>query len=44
MTCTDERLLMAGVLERYSVLLRRAGYRVLVDPENDEVLKVWRGR
>jgi hypothetical protein len=40
-TCTDDKLLAAGELGRYSALLRGAGYRVLADPEDDEVLEVW---
>lgn len=41
MTCTDDKLLAAGELGRYSALLRGAGYRVLADPEDDDVLEVW---
>jgi hypothetical protein len=40
-TCTDDKLLAAGELGRYSALLRGAGYRVLADPQDDEVLEVW---
>ena len=42
-TCTDDKLLAAGELGRYSALLRGAGYRVLADPEDDDVLEVWPG-
>jgi hypothetical protein len=40
-TCTDDKLLAGGELSRYSALLRGAGYRVLADPQDDEVLEVW---
>ena len=40
-TCTDDKLLAAGELGRYSALLHGAGYRVLADPEDDEILEVW---
>jgi hypothetical protein len=40
-TCTDDKLLAAGELGRYSALLRGAGYRVVADPDDDEVLEVW---
>ncbi len=40
-TCTDGTLLAAGELGRYAALLRGAGYRVLADPEDDDVLEVW---
>ena len=42
-TCTDDKLLAASELGRYSALLRGAGYRVLADPEDDDVLEVWPG-
>lgn len=41
-TCTDKDLVAAGVLARYAEVLRAAGWQVVVDPTNDQVLETWR--
>lgn len=40
-TCTDESLLAASELDRCSALLRGAGFHVVADPDDDQVLEVW---
>jgi hypothetical protein len=41
--CADENLAAAGELSRYAATLRAAGWQVVADPEDEQVLQIWRG-